>query len=541
MNQLLCPDSVPSLLHFFDPSIAPQLLFYTYLPAILVSIFLGIFVFKKDNKSLVSKLFLGLCTFFTLWVLDIFILWIGAYNSAIMFGWQLTPAFEVPIFIFSIYFTLVMTDRDRKDISRKLKLFFIAVMATVFLILPTILNITNYDISNCEGIPGRLFDFMYIGEMIAIVSVLGICVRAYRSLKKGDMFKKEIVYLGFGIISFMVLFVGSNIIGQVTGIQEISFFGSLGMVLFLSFLVYLIIQFKEFNIKLLGAQALVWSLVILVGSQFFYLSDAGITVNILTGITLVISSALGLILIRSVKKEVSLREKLQVSNDGQANLIHIMNHQIKGHLGIAKNIFAELLTDDYGKVPETAIPLLEKGLEETDAGVVYVTGILKGASAESGTLPYDMSHVDIKELVSEVAEKEKEIAIKKGLTFDLNIEMDDYETAGDSLQLSEAFRNLIENSIYYTPTGNIWVNLKKTKNTILLSVKDTGVGVKEQDRAKLFKAGGMGADSLKINVRSSGYGLAFVKGVIEAHKGKVWFESAGSGKGSVFFAELPIV
>ena len=75
---------------------------------------------------------------------------------------------------------------------------------------------------------------------------------------------------------------------------------------------------------------------------------------------------------------------------------------------------------------------------------------------------------------------------------------------------------------------------------ILFSVKDTGVGVKEDDRQKLFKTGGVGKDSLKVNVRSSGYGLAFIKGVIEKHNGRVWFESAGAGKGSTFFVELPI-
>jgi len=66
------------------------------------------------------------------------------------------------------------------------------------------------------------------------------------------------------------------------------------------------------------------------------------------------------------------------------------------------------------------------------------------------------------------------------------------------------------------------------------------VGVKEEDKSKLFKAGGVGSDSIKINTNSSGYGLAFVKGVIENHKGKVWFESEGAGKGATFFIELPV-
>jgi len=74
---------------------------------------------------------------------------------------------------------------------------------------------------------------------------------------------------------------------------------------------------------------------------------------------------------------------------------------------------------------------------------------------------------------------------------------------------------------------------------VLLKVEDTGIGIKDSDKSKLFKSGGRGVDSLKININSTGYGLAFVKGVVEAHKGKVWVESRGEGKGSTFYIELP--
>ena len=49
---------------------------------------------------------------------------------------------------------------------------------------------------------------------------------------------------------------------------------------------------------------------------------------------------------------------------------------------------------------------------------------------------------------------------------------------------------------------------------------------------------GRGKDSIKVNVNSTGYGLSFVKGVVEAHKGRVWAESDGPGKGSSFYVEV---
>ncbi len=266
----------------------------------------------------------------------------------------------------------------------------------------------------------------------------------------------------------------------------------------------------------------------------------------INGGLLVITVFIGIFLIRSVTKEVRQREQieklaedLQKANQGQASLMHFMNHQVKGRLGNIKNIFAELLTDDYGTMPDNSKPLLEKGLDEADIGVNYVQNILKGASAENGTLPYDMKPMDFKSTINDVFEKQKDKAQEKGLKLDLEVSSGDYSMTGDSLELGEAVRNLIDNSINYTIEGSIKLHLFNSGNCIRLEVKDTGVGLSPEDKAKLFKSGGRGEESIKININSTGYGLVFVKGVIEAHKGKVWAESEGRGKGSTFIVELP--
>jgi signal transduction histidine kinase len=233
-----------------------------------------------------------------------------------------------------------------------------------------------------------------------------------------------------------------------------------------------------------------------------------------------------------------LADDLQTANQGQVNLIHVMNHQVKGHLGNAKNIFAELLTDDYGVMPEESKPLLEKGLQEANLGVEYVQNILRGASAVTGTLPFDMKPINFREIVEAVFEKQKGYAENKGLEISLDIKEGNYNITGDSIQLSEAVKNMIDNSVNYTEKGSIKVSLSAS-DKIKFEVKDTGVGISDEDKPKLFKSGGRGTDSLKININSTGYGLAFVKGVAEAHKGSVGAESDGPGKGSTFILELP--
>lgn len=307
---------------------------------------------------------------------------------------------------------------------------------------------------------------------------------------------------------------------------------------------YAIFRYQLFDVKVITTEILVFVLWIILLIRT--LLSSTLYDGLINGSFLIFMVIAGIFLIRSIIKEINLAkeikkidEELKVANQGQVNLIRFMNHQVKGRLGNVKNIFAELLTDDYGTMPEESKSLLKKGLEEANLGVNYVQSILKGASAENGTLSYEMKPLDFKNIAETVAQEQKSFAESKGLYFNINVVDGDYSIIGDRLNLSEAIKNLIDNSIHYTLEGGIEINLESKEKTVVLYIKDTGIGISDNDKERLFKSGGRGEESLKINVNSTGYGLAFVKGVIESHKGKVWAESGGKGKGSTFIIELP--
>ena len=233
--------------------------------------------------------------------------------------------------------------------------------------------------------------------------------------------------------------------------------------------------------------------------------------------------------------------QLEVANEGQTNLIHIINHQIKSYMTKARYIYDALLNDsDYGPISEKARPMIEKGYTEVTEGVNFVQDFLVASNVEKGTFTYDIEPLDFKNIVIKVGEKQKEIAREKGLSFDLTVADGDYNIKGDAGQLSQAVKNLIDNSIRYTPTGGLNVTLERKDNKVLLTIRDTGVGISDELKPRLFTKGGRDSNSIKININSTGYGLSFVKGVVEAHHGRVWAESAGPGKGSTFYMELPV-
>lgn len=234
-----------------------------------------------------------------------------------------------------------------------------------------------------------------------------------------------------------------------------------------------------------------------------------------------------------------LYEEIKRANEQQVLLIHFITHQIKGFVAKSRNIFSMILEGDFGKVPEEMKPMIEEGFKSDTKGAMTIQDILNAANMKSGKVTYANAAFDLKELTEEIIKDLKPIADTKGLALTFESASDSFMTNGDRSQMLNALKNLIDNSIKYTPSGSVAVSLSKQEGKIRFEIKDTGVGITTEDMAHLFTEGGHGKESQKINVDSTGFGLFIVKNIIEAHHGKVWAESEGAGKGSAFIVELP--
>jgi signal transduction histidine kinase len=100
--------------------------------------------------------------------------------------------------------------------------------------------------------------------------------------------------------------------------------------------------------------------------------------------------------------------------------------------------------------------------------------------------------------------------------------------------------NLVSNAYRYTPAGGaIKVSVRPMADAVQVDVADTGIGVPEQDRDKIFNRFYRTSQTLVSEQSGTGLGLAIVKSLIELHGGKVWLQSE-VGKGSVFSFTLPL-
>ncbi len=181
-------------------------------------------------------------------------------------------------------------------------------------------------------------------------------------------------------------------------------------------------------------------------------------------------------------------------------------------------------------------------LADVRKGVSTVMDILDASNLKKGTVSFSKHAFDLKAVVLSVVDEMRPIAQEKGLHLTLTFAPTGaYAMEGDEEKIRRhVLRNIIDNSIKYTPSGSVSVGLSRAANSICFSVEDTGIGITSEDMQRLYTEGGHGNDSIKINVHSTGYGLYIAKQIVEAHGGKIFAESAGQGTGARFVVELPV-
>jgi PAS domain S-box-containing protein len=113
---------------------------------------------------------------------------------------------------------------------------------------------------------------------------------------------------------------------------------------------------------------------------------------------------------------------------------------------------------------------------------------------------------------------------------------------GDRTLLRQAFSNLVDNAIKYTPTGgevSVGLEINHPEQHVIVHVKDTGIGIAPEDRVRLFEKFYRIKRRETGGVSGTGLGLALVKSIVERHDGHVWVESE-MDRGSTFYVALPL-
>jgi signal transduction histidine kinase len=561
----------PETTYFFFSSDAPLLLYYAHIPTIIISLFVGFFVFWNARNSLLNRLLLAITTLFSFWTIINLITWTNIHSSLILFVWSFFSLILSLLAILCIYFIYVFL--EKKDVSDKIKVIFLTLLTPSFILASTNFNLSGFDITNCdafkfEWLPFKIY-YTSLG-VLAMIWIFVLLVRKYRVATTN--FKKQIVLIGMGIelflFSFFVMVFLASYLTQIGVLQnsELEMYGLFGMLIFITYLGILIIEFKAFNVKLIATQALVWVLIALIGAEFFFIS--GLINYILVGITFIGIIIFGDLLFRSVKKEIQQKEEIEKmaedikrayivekkakeleikANEELKNLDITKNqfllqtqHDLRTPLTVIRGYCDLLIGGNVGKQNKKTVEILKRIQSVTDNKIRDVNNFLDIAQFQLGKSPVSLKpNIELSSIIDEIFSGLETIAIEKGIYLRIEKPKESIVLEADREKIKAAIFNIIDNSIKYTPKGGVDVKVE-TNGSIKITISDTGIGIPQDKIKTLFDtAFQRGEEAKKTFAKGRGVGLYLSSQIIKAHKGKIWVESKGEGNGSTFYIELP--
>jgi signal transduction histidine kinase len=223
----------------------------------------------------------------------------------------------------------------------------------------------------------------------------------------------------------------------------------------------------------------------------------------------------------------------------KTEFVSIAAHQLRTPLSAMKWSL-EFLKDPKISFEEKQTTL-EQLYGSTERMIKLVNDLLNVSRIEEGRFVYQFKEEDIIELIKDVVEQVRPNAQKKAIKLIVKFPYVKIPLVKiDREKLSMALNNLLSNAINYSfPKGRIWVNVEEKEKEVLISVKDEGAGIPKHQQARVFTKFFRGTNVIKMETEGSGLGLYITKSIIEAHKGRIWFESE-EGKGTTFYFTLPL-
>jgi signal transduction histidine kinase len=227
----------------------------------------------------------------------------------------------------------------------------------------------------------------------------------------------------------------------------------------------------------------------------------------------------------------------KLKKDFISNVSHELRTPLNAVIG-----FSEVLADQkFGPLNDAQKDYLNDILESGKFLLSLINDILDLARAESGKMVLLPSVFSLKELLESSLIFVKEKALKHNIELNLEIAKEVGNIRADERKVRQILYNLLSNAVKFTPDGGrAGITAKINGAEAEITVWDSGMGISKEDHKKLFNAFVRLESALVKKYEGTGLGLSLAKDFVELHKGKIWVESEGVGKGSRFTFTLPI-
>ncbi len=224
----------------------------------------------------------------------------------------------------------------------------------------------------------------------------------------------------------------------------------------------------------------------------------------------------------------------------KSEFISAVSHELRTPLTSIKGYASLLSSGKLGDIPDTVRQRLEKINHHSDSLVQLINNLLDISRIESGKTSMNRKKMPIVPVIENVQDLLMPQLKDKNVQLIIQIPQPLPELLIDQSQIERVFINLVGNAIKFTPSqGTITVSGEPRESDALFKVTDTGIGLKEDERRKLFNEFYRVDNEINQNVKGSGLGLSLARKIIEAHNGQIWVESVYK-KGSTFAFTIPL-
>ncbi|MCH7759325.1 PAS domain S-box protein [Patescibacteria group bacterium] len=223
------------------------------------------------------------------------------------------------------------------------------------------------------------------------------------------------------------------------------------------------------------------------------------------------------------------------------DFLNTTSHELKTPL-IPITSQTELLLDgDYGRLNKKQAQAIKMIARNTDRLTRLVNDILDITKIKSKKLQLILENADLSKIIADSVEDFKNLADQKQIELKSKLLTKSLKLLIDQARICQVMANCLDNAIKFTPgKGLIEVEMKKVKDNLVVSIKDTGIGISKRYLRKIFIPFFRVESDITRKFGGTGLGLAICKGIINIHHGKIWAKSLGKGKGTTLTFTLPL-
>lgn len=512
----------------------------------ITSVSLAIFVYFQNPKEKLNQYFSLFAISVALWSTGYFA-WQTSRDAETATIWLrilMAGASFIPIFYF--HFVTILL-----KLSQKLRIFLIGgyLFAIPFVPLAIFTNtVVNHVAPKLWFLfwpqPGVLFHvFLFIFFMYAIYS-WHLLIQAIRNTADHNQ-KNQLLYIFWGTL---IGFLGGSTNYFLWYNIPIPPIGNLAVAIYVAMIGLAILKTQLFDIRVVLTQILVGVISTLLFINFV-LSETFFEYSWKGGLLFAFLAA-GYLLVKSVLKEIKQREELQQAyrkleelDRAKTEFVSIASHQLRTPLTAIKGYISLIMENAYGKLLEKQKMPMQSIYNSNERLIRLVNDLLSISRIESGKVKAELRKDNLQDAVQgalqelDIKAKEKNLQ----LTFQ-NPKESLPPFLFDQDKIRNVVMNIVDNAIKYTSDGSIAMSIEKNQknNMARITIKDTGEGMSHEEIEHLFESFSRGNAGNKFWSEGSGLGLYIAKEFVLMHKGKIWAESAGKGKGSTFFIEIPV-